>query len=532
MTTNARQPDPYALADGAPLQRWEDETVHRRIYHVANQHSKASDEEQGTEDRPFRTIGQAAAVAGPGDRVVVHAGTYRETVAPQRGGERPDRMVAYVAAPGERVVITGAETWRPQYRQSEGWSLGLAAGTAKPAIWMADLPRSLFSGYHPFEVRNVYAYLARYGNLTSPDWLRRTLLMRGRIFDGEDALFQALSFRELAEQDGTFWVEPGAWRIHLRPKHDGPPPEILELTAREQAFAPEVFGLGYVKVSGFAMNRVADGIPVPQRACLSANRGHHWIIEDNCIEQANALGMDIGWQSWEAEPQPVCGGHIVRNNVIRDCGIGGIAGAGGVEDCLIEDNVIERIGWQNLERLYECAAIKFHFAKRTLIRGNRIREMRDACGIWLDVDTVNCRVSGNSLCDIRSRIGGIYSELNFGFLLVDGNELAGIGLPDGPEAEGATACGVRADCNDCLTVQGNRFEAIDGIAVNFSRQQEQRAVRGQRMAIRANRAVGNTFVRCPLPIEFGQAEGCSSEGNSFDELSGAGCRAAVEGEAV
>ena len=36
--------------------------------------------------RPFRTINQAAAVAQPGDTVVVHAGEYREWVRPRRGG--------------------------------------------------------------------------------------------------------------------------------------------------------------------------------------------------------------------------------------------------------------------------------------------------------------------------------------------------------------------------------------------------------------------------------------------------------------
>ena len=41
----------------------------------------------GTEADPFLTIGQAAAIARAGDEVIVHEGTYRESVDPRFGGE-------------------------------------------------------------------------------------------------------------------------------------------------------------------------------------------------------------------------------------------------------------------------------------------------------------------------------------------------------------------------------------------------------------------------------------------------------------
>jgi parallel beta-helix repeat protein len=40
----------------------------------------------GTAAAPFRTIQEAANVAGPGDTVLIHSGTYRETVTPARSG--------------------------------------------------------------------------------------------------------------------------------------------------------------------------------------------------------------------------------------------------------------------------------------------------------------------------------------------------------------------------------------------------------------------------------------------------------------
>jgi hypothetical protein len=75
-------------------------------FHVA---TIGSDDADGSEDRPFRTIKQAADLARPGDTVVVHGGEYREWVQPRRGGLSDLRRITYTAAPGEHVVIKGSE---------------------------------------------------------------------------------------------------------------------------------------------------------------------------------------------------------------------------------------------------------------------------------------------------------------------------------------------------------------------------------------------------------------------------------------
>lgn len=46
-------------------------------YHVA---PSGSDENPGSRDKPFQTISKAAALAQPGDSVIVHEGVYREWV--------------------------------------------------------------------------------------------------------------------------------------------------------------------------------------------------------------------------------------------------------------------------------------------------------------------------------------------------------------------------------------------------------------------------------------------------------------------
>src|SRR3954465_5071720 len=98
------------------------------VIHVA---TAGSDTADGSEAGPFRTISRAAAIARPGDTVLVHGGEYREWVAPRRGGLSDQRGITYEAAAGEHVVVKGSEVvtgWEP------------LDGT----VWKAAVPNSLF----------------------------------------------------------------------------------------------------------------------------------------------------------------------------------------------------------------------------------------------------------------------------------------------------------------------------------------------------------------------------------------------------
>ena len=75
-------------------------------YHVAVHGNDAND---GSLQKPFRTISAAANVALPGDVVTVHEGTYRERINPPRGGESDSQRIVFRAAPGEKVEIKGSE---------------------------------------------------------------------------------------------------------------------------------------------------------------------------------------------------------------------------------------------------------------------------------------------------------------------------------------------------------------------------------------------------------------------------------------
>ncbi|MCK4374263.1 MAG: right-handed parallel beta-helix repeat-containing protein, partial [Candidatus Brocadiae bacterium] len=264
------------LPDGTPFEFWDDATQYERVYHVACSHPDSSDENPGTEGKPFATINKAAAVLQAGEKVIVHEGTYRECVRPARGGEGPERMIAYEAAPGEEVVVKGSELWQPEFRASEGWRTR-RAGSA-PAVWMADLPADWFAGYNPFVANNMSAEFRTFGPQWTPEQTHRFQLRRGMIVADGRPLRQVFWYRDLTQTDGAFWVEDPGLRIHLRLWDNADPNgATFEVTAREQVFAPSDYHLGYIRLSGFTFEHAADGVPIPQRAMVSAMRGHHWI---------------------------------------------------------------------------------------------------------------------------------------------------------------------------------------------------------------------------------------------------------------
>lgn len=124
------------MPDGSLFPFWDDRTGYRISYHVACGNSAASDDNPGTEQLPFRTINRAAAVLKPGEKAVIHEGIYRECIKPARGGDGPGCMIAYEAAPGEKVIVSGAVEWKPAVEPSAGFKPGKNASP----VWMADLP--------------------------------------------------------------------------------------------------------------------------------------------------------------------------------------------------------------------------------------------------------------------------------------------------------------------------------------------------------------------------------------------------------
>lgn len=386
------------LPDGRMFEFWEVEPKYEREIHVNNRHPQASDDNEGTLERPLKTINAAAQMATPGTRVLIHGGVYRETVHPAMGGTGPDRMISYEAYQGEEVIIKASVEVK-EFKPSVGWRFGrwFRGGQASDEfrIWEIELNPEDFKGYNPFCAVNVLhdrLYL-EYDKTDMTPYLNR----RGMVFvDGKPMKQVPLPYM-LGESDNTYWVEANGQKVHIRLPGDADPHNhMIEVTNREQCFAPKVPFLAYIKVKGLTLAHAATGAPVPQRGSLSCHRGHHWIIEDCFIDWANGVGIDCGNECWHhsIEPGQVIGHTIIRRNVIRNAGVCGIAGMW-VSSMLIEDNLIEGTGWQRMELSWEAGGIKLHNSVNSLIWRNVFRNTLGCDALWLDVGNVNNRITCN-----------------------------------------------------------------------------------------------------------------------------------------
>ena len=395
------------------------------IYHVS---VNGCDRAAGTQEAPFRTISRAAAVAVAGDTVQVHSGEYREWVKPAEGGLHEYCRITYEAAPGEKPVIKGSEI-------VTGWE------RVEGTVWKKVLPNSMFGDWNP--------YAERLGG----DWFNgpRTYdVHAGDVYINGVSMFEASSLEDLYEAPRREICFRERWRSRnetvLHPELSiyrwyaqvddetttllcnfqdvDPNQALIEINVRKCCFYPERIGLNYITVRGFEMAHAACPFTPPsadQPGMIGPHWSKGWIIENNHLHDAKCSAISIGKEistghneserfgrktahryqkedvfralfhaGWSKEK---IGSHIIRNNVIHDCGQNGIVGHMGCAFCHIEHNHIYNIAMKREFYGHEIAGIKLHAAIDTVIRDNNIHHC--LMGIWLDWQAQGSRVTGN-----------------------------------------------------------------------------------------------------------------------------------------
>lgn len=394
------------------------------IYHVS---VAGNDCAAGTLEAPFRTINRAAAVAAPGDTVQVHSGEYREWVDPQQGGTGEDARITYEAAPGEKPVIKGSEIVTDWVHEN---------GT----VWKRVLPNSMFGDWNPF------------AEALDGDWFRLPAdrpVHHGDVYINGVSMFEASSLADLYEAAPKNVLCTNNWRFVpefvLHPEQTvyrwyaqvdadtttllcnfqefDPNDNLIEINVRKCCFYPKKTGLNYITLRGFEIAHAACPFIPPtadQVAMVGPNWSKGWIIENNHLHDAKCSAISLGKEAstghnfsrrfgkkssylyqletvfagvrsgWDKE---TVGSHIVRNNVIHDCGQTAIVGHMGCAFSRIEGNHIYNIAVKHEFWGDEIAGIKFHAAVDTQIMGNHIRNC--TLGIWLDWQAQGTRVSRN-----------------------------------------------------------------------------------------------------------------------------------------
>ncbi len=421
-----------------------------RTYHVAK---TGSDRQDGSEQSPFSTIGQAARIAMPGDTVIVHEGVYREWVKPQNGGISDAIRITYQAAEGEHAVIKGSEV-------VSGWE------KIEENVWRAEVSNEIFGGFHPFAQKIEGDWLVdprEYDVHLGAVYLDGKALFEAKDMEGvrnpqkrEYSLLatwegrrEAVDFPELSLLTWYAEVKEDVTVLFANFGKNDPNAGLVEINVRGACFFPERTGVDYITVRGFEMAHAATQWAPPtanQTGMIGPNWSKGWVIEGNILHDAKCSAVSLGKEAstghndctrtrkkpdyqyqmeavfkalskgWSREQT---GSHIVRNNTIYDCGQTGIVGHMGCIFSQIYGNEIYRIATRHEFWGHEIAGIKLHAAVDVQIHDNHIHHC--SLGTWLDWQAQGVRVSRN-VYDHNNR--DFMIEVTHGPYLVDNNIFA------------------------------------------------------------------------------------------------------------
>ena len=409
-------------------------------------------EGDGSLERPFRHIDDAARAAAAGDEVIVAPGVYREYVNPRRAGTEEKRIV-YRSEKKLGAVITGAEIL-------SGWT------RYQGSVWMNTVDNGVFGGYNP------------YTTMVCGDWyFAPTVRHTGSVFLNDRMLFETVSLEECLagqpdpcafdqEEARYLWYteqKEGKTVLYANFQDKDPNREKVEITVRRNCFLPDQTGIGYITVSGFKIDKAATTWAPPaayQDGMIGPHWSKGWIIEDCEISNSRCCGISLGKyrdpendmyfytkhvkSPTQMERDAVCrgqyhgwlkekvGGHIIRRCEVHHCEQTGIVGRMGGVFSTIEDCHIHHIC--NSQQLggAETAGIKLHAAIDVTIRRNHIHHC--IMGVWCDWQAQGARISQNLMHDNRKPEGrphargamfncDVFIEVGHGPTLIDNNLL-------------------------------------------------------------------------------------------------------------
>ncbi|MGB9878065.1 MAG: right-handed parallel beta-helix repeat-containing protein, partial [bacterium] len=425
------------------------------VYYVDCGNPKASDDNPGTLQLPFKTIDKPAQIVEPGDIVIVKPGIYREHIKLRRSG-KPGAPITFIADPPHSVIISGADVIKG-WKRVEGTEPIYSVKWTHRFIINVRSDGSLVE-HHPDDEQHKL-------------WGRAELV----LVDGKLCL-PALTLEDLRK----------AWQIHSSTLKENKPSPILQppLTNLGGPFAGmfcadtqnqilyiwladgsapdshqvecatrgEIFGLSpwenpegvkFVYVRGFIFRHAAT---FPQRAGVWL-LGVSNLLEDCIIEEMAGGGVAVN--------------GAMRRCIIRRCGHTGGGAIG--ENFLNEDCVWEENCWKPISRGWDAGGFKLALAKNGVFRGCLFRR-NGGPGLWFDIDVRNVIVAHCQFWE--NELNGLFIEISRDITVLDNLFVRnGVGVVGKVERTDWGVAGLTiAESRNCVVARNTFYENKDGIA--------------------------------------------------------------------
>jgi len=433
----------------------------------------AATDADGSAGAPFATVAEGLKAAGPGDMVILRAGVYRESV--RVPGGDAGRPVTVKAAPGERVVLSGARTVAGWQRRPDG--LATAVLDFRPARLLLDgrplpLARSPEDGWWraekaegttladpahlktlPFDPAGAQAYIwCQHGNTFFTVPVESLDRGAGRLTVTRTSKWMTLKDgdRYILRNHPALIDRPGEWcvaaegdrfRVTLKPA-DAADLDRIE-APKETRQVVLVSGPGHVRLEGFQVTGSADeGIYV--------NRCEDVVVA-GCTVHGNG-GTGIGVRD-------------VRNITVRRClAIENYCGVTlhTVRGAVVEENEIGRNGMDGLIVSWNTddVTVRRNYIHHHLLWGHpdNVQMYRGVTNVRL-VD--NLLLAGGQAIMTEETSGG----------LIQGNTIVGSGavaviLGHGNAKDYRIAGNTVAFCGyGCLSLTADGYEVRENVLV-------------------------------------------------------------------
>ena len=355
-----------------------------------------------------RTISQAAKRAEPGDEVILHAGTYRESVLVEKSGTA-QKPITFRADRGAQVIVTGADLiseWQKVPTQN-GENQFVAPWPHRFLAWSQ-------AGTHPGDDEHKMIGRAE------------------QVFINGYPLLQVLERSQLAR--GTFYVDLEAQKLYVQASNNGGDigGPIRSAPRVEAGVRPSLWESrgDHVRLRGVRFRSA----PSQAQAGMALFKGRFNTIEDCVFEWANTIGA-----RFEGED------ISVRRCTFSDNGQMGWA-ATRAHRLRMSDSLTTRNNLKNFGRGWEAGGDKIVLCRGVTIERSRFIENRGV-GIWFDIGNEDSTVANCLIADNED--AGIFYEISYGLHARD-NVIIGNGFAGNAGAWGANGGIALSSSPNCI----------------------------------------------------------------------------------